>query len=114
MSTTIFADIIDRHLTAFPHLTAVERGIVHVAFEQAPREPISTDDGCYDAYLTTPAAIAWNAIRHLPLNTPRTAGAYCGAYALTLDEIAGGESAPTQQEIMVILSRAADILDGIS
>lgn len=106
MSTTVFADIISRHLDAFKFVTADERPLVHRAFELAPSEPLEGE--AFAEYFATPAAEAWEAIRHLPLSQPNRRG-----YTLTLDELAGGESAPTQREVLVVLGRAADIMEGI-
>lgn len=106
MSTTLFTDIISRHLDAFKFVTADDRALAHRAFELAPSEPLPDED--FEAYLGTPAAAAWEAIRHLPLSEPNRRG-----YTLTLDELAGGESAPTQRELLVVLGRAADIMEGI-
>ncbi|SJN43767.1 hypothetical protein FM104_12915 [Microbacterium esteraromaticum] len=106
MSTTVFADIITRHLDAFKFVTADERALVHRAFELAPSEPLPGE--AFAAYLGTAAAAAWEAIRYLPLSEPNRRG-----YTLTLDELAGGECAPTQRELLVVLGRAADIMEGI-
>lgn len=106
MSITVFADIISRHLDTFTFVTAEERALVHRAFELAPSAPLT--DEAFAAYLGTPAAVAWEAIRYLPLSEPNRRG-----YTLTLDELAGGESAPTQRELLVVLGRAADIMEGI-
>lgn len=64
MSTTVFADIISRHLDAFKFVTADERALVHRAFELvhrafelAPSEPLPAE--AFAAYLGTAAAAAW-------------------------------------------------------
>lgn len=103
---TIFMSLLDR----FPDLDQQDRAQIFHAWDAAPENPIDkTDLHAWTMYCNH-AGRQWELARKIPLHVSlhRTYGGLEGAYALTLDEVAGGASDPTKDEIMRTLARAAE------
>lgn len=98
-----------RLLDAFPTLDPRDRAQIFHAWDVAPEEPVDKTDMHSWTMYCHHAGRQWELARVIPLHVSlhRTYGGLEGAYALTLDEVAGGASDPTKADIMAALSMAA-------
>ena len=91
-------------LDAFPHWDENMRAEVFHAIDVAPVEPLSSWSES-EAYFKGEGHAAWERIRTYLL-IPMT----LYSWAITLEDAAGGESAPTKEEILKALYRGARMI----
>lgn len=91
-------------LDAFPSLEAEERAAIIEAYELAPVEPLSNFRDA-ETYFRGAAGASWGNVRTYVLapNDDKR-------WAVTLDEAAGFESAPTKDELVKALHRGARMI----
>lgn len=91
-------------LDAFPHWDENMRAEVVHAIDVAPVEPLTSWSQSED-YFKGEAHAAWERIRTYVLSTVTP-----NSWAISLHEAAGGESAPTKEEILKALHRGARMI----
>lgn len=91
-------------LDAFPHWDETMRDDVFHAIDTAPVEPL-TSWSQSDDYFKDEGHAAWERVRTYVLSTVTP-----NSWAISLHEAAGGESAPTKEEILKALHRGARMI----